>query len=66
MVRSHLPGLLAGAGRSLDPVVAALLHHTSSSAVVADSARPVKHTPHLPGESAPGLAPAPLREMRLR
>jgi cation-transporting P-type ATPase C len=62
----NLAGLLAGAGGSLNPVVAALLHNTSSIAVVANSARLVHHTPHLPGETGQGPTPAPLQETRLR
>jgi manganese/zinc-transporting P-type ATPase C len=41
-------GLLAGAGGSINPVLAALLHNASSIAVVANSARLVSHTPTVP------------------
>ncbi|WP_274565031.1 hypothetical protein [Streptomyces spiramyceticus] len=40
----NLVGLGAGAGGSINPVVAALLHNTSSIAVVGNSARLVNHT----------------------
>ncbi|TDD34564.1 heavy metal translocating P-type ATPase [Saccharopolyspora elongata] len=49
-------GLLAGAGGSINPVLAALLHNASSITVVANSARLVNHTPALP--------PGPLPEDR--
>ncbi|MFI0470707.1 heavy metal translocating P-type ATPase [Saccharopolyspora sp. 5N102] len=49
-------GLLAGAGGSINPVLAALLHNASSITVVANSARLVNHTPSLP--------PGPLPEDR--
>ncbi|MEV5341496.1 heavy metal translocating P-type ATPase [Streptomyces sp. NPDC052676] len=62
----NLVGLLAGAGGSLNPVAAALLHNTSSIAVVGNSARLVNHTPHLPGETAPTMRAAPLEETRVR
>lgn len=45
-------GLLAGAGGSINPVLAALLHSTSSIAVVANSARLVNHTPTCPASTA--------------
>ncbi|GHG74565.1 heavy metal translocating P-type ATPase [Streptomyces griseocarneus] len=44
----NLIGLLAGAGGTMNPVLAALLHNTSSIAVVGNSARLVHHAPHLP------------------
>ncbi|MFI1256431.1 heavy metal translocating P-type ATPase [Streptomyces netropsis] len=44
----NLVGLLAGAGGTMNPVLAALLHNTSSIAVVGNSARLVNHAPHLP------------------
>ncbi|MEV3987647.1 cation-translocating P-type ATPase [Streptomyces sp. NPDC049837] len=62
----NLAGLLAGAGGSINPVVAALLHNTSSIAVVGNSARLVNHTPHLPGETGQRLAAAPLAPTRVR
>lgn len=62
----NLVGLLAGAGGSINPVVAALLHNTSSIAVVGNSARLVNHTPHLPGDSGQVLRAAPLEARRLR
>ncbi|EDY56551.1 hypothetical protein [Streptomyces sp. CC0208] len=40
-----------------NPVLAALLHNTSSIAVAADSARLVRHTPHLPRDAAHGCGP---------
>ncbi|MGW6602527.1 heavy metal translocating P-type ATPase [Streptomyces sp. NPDC055036] len=52
----NLLGLLAGAGGSITPVAAALLHNTSSITVVANSARLVNHTPHLPDGASPGTA----------
>ncbi|TVL90434.1 cation-translocating P-type ATPase [Streptomyces sp. SAJ15] len=61
----NLTGLLAGAGGTINPVLAALLHNTSSIAVVGNSARLVNHTPHLPpvrGE----LRAAPFEEHRVR
>ncbi|OAH12851.1 heavy metal translocating P-type ATPase [Streptomyces jeddahensis] len=62
----NLVGLVAGAGGSINPVAAALLHNTSSIAVVGNSARLVAHTPHLPGEPAARLRAAPLEEHRVR
>lgn len=62
----NLAGLLAGAGGSINPVVAALLHNTSSIAVVGNSARLVNHTPHLPGDRGQQLAAAPLAPTRVR
>ncbi len=62
----NLIGLLASAGGSINPVAAALLHNTSSIAVVGNSARLVTHTPHLPGEPAARLRAAPLEEHRVR
>ncbi|QUH03989.1 cation-translocating P-type ATPase [Saccharopolyspora erythraea] len=44
----NVVGLLAGAGGSINPVLAALLHNASSITVVANSARLVNHTPALP------------------
>ncbi|WP_344679527.1 cation-translocating P-type ATPase [Saccharopolyspora taberi] len=41
----NILGLLAGAGGSISPVLAALLHNASSIAVVANSARLVRHSP---------------------
>ncbi|MFJ1735685.1 heavy metal translocating P-type ATPase [Streptomyces sp. NPDC088254] len=61
----NLAGLLASAGGSLNPVAAALLHNTSSIAVVANSARLVNHTPHLPAEAG-RLRAAPIEETRVR
>ncbi|MFD5653385.1 heavy metal translocating P-type ATPase [Streptomyces sp. NPDC127039] len=63
----NLVGLLAGAGGTINPVLAALLHNTSSIAVVANSARLVKHTPHLT-QPPPGsrVASAPLEAHRFR
>ncbi|WP_328875523.1 cation-translocating P-type ATPase [Streptomyces sp. NBC_00287] len=62
----NLAGLLASAGGSLNPVAAAFLHNTSSIAVVGNSARLVRHTPHLPRETGRPLGAAPLEETRLR
>ncbi|MER7110521.1 heavy metal translocating P-type ATPase [Streptomyces sp. NPDC000229] len=62
----NLLGLVAGAGGSINPVLAALLHNTSSIAVVANSARLVSHTPHLPDGAPPRLGVAPLAEKRVR
>ncbi|CAM5710088.1 putative cation-transporting P-type ATPase C [Streptomyces afghaniensis 772] [Streptomyces afghaniensis] len=62
----NLAGLVASAGGSINPVLAALLHNTSSIAVVANSARLVGHTPHLPSDAAAGLRAAPLEERRVR
>ncbi|WP_246203459.1 hypothetical protein [Streptomyces tailanensis] len=61
-----LAGLLAGAGGSLNPVAAALLHNTSSIAVVGNSAGLVNHTPHLPAETGQTMSVAPLEETRVR
>ncbi len=61
----NLLGLLAGAGGSMNPVLAALLHNTSSIAVVGNSARLVNHTPHLPRESDGVLKAAPLEDRRV-
>ncbi|UQX03407.1 cation-translocating P-type ATPase [Streptomyces sp. RerS4] len=61
----NLLGLVAGAGGSMNPVLAALLHNTSSIAVVGNSARLVNHTPHLPRVEADALRPAPLEERRV-
>ncbi|MEU7278032.1 cation-translocating P-type ATPase [Streptomyces sp. NPDC045431] len=61
----NLLGLGAGAGGSINPVVAALLHNTSSIAVVGNSARLVNHTPRLPGEHGPALYAAPLEDRRV-
>jgi hypothetical protein len=51
----NLAGFIAGAGGSINPVLAALLHNTSSIAVVVNSARPVGHTPHLPSDTTARL-----------
>ncbi|MEU0273140.1 cation-translocating P-type ATPase [Streptomyces sp. NPDC006307] len=61
----NLLGLGAGAGGSINPVVAALLHNTSSIAVVGNSARLVNHTPRLPSERGPALFAAPLEGRRV-
>ncbi|WP_236242301.1 cation-translocating P-type ATPase [Streptomyces sp. CC228A] len=62
----NLLGLLAGAGGSMNPVLAALLHNTSSIAVVGNSARLVNHTPHLPHVGDEIVHAAPLEERRVR
>ncbi|MCW7987424.1 metal ABC transporter ATPase [Streptomyces platensis subsp. clarensis] len=62
----NLLGLIAGAGGSMDPVLAALLHNTSSIAVVGNSARLVNHTPHLPRTADEVLMAAPLEDRRVR
>lgn len=62
----NLLGLVAGAGGSMNPVLAALLHNTSSIAVVANSARLVGHTPHLPPPAHGPLRAAPLEDRRVR
>ncbi|MFI8370083.1 heavy metal translocating P-type ATPase [Streptomyces sp. NPDC085466] len=62
----NLIGLVAGAGGSMNPVLAAFLHNTSSIAVVGNSARLVNHTPHLPHVSDEILHAAPLEERRVR
>ncbi|WP_455355769.1 HAD-IC family P-type ATPase [Streptomyces sp. SYSU K217416] len=64
----NLLGLLAGAGGSLNPVFAALLHNTNSIAVVGNSARLVHHTPRLPqpGGAGPARYAAPLEDRRVR
>ncbi|WP_251065533.1 hypothetical protein [Streptomyces sp. ISL-44] len=49
----------------MNPVLAALLHNTSSIAVVGNSARLVNHTPHLPHVSDEVLHAAPLEERRV-
>jgi cation-transporting P-type ATPase C len=59
-------GLGAGAGGSINPVAAALLHNTSSIAVVGNSARLVNHPPRLPSEPIPTLYAAPLEDRRVR
>ncbi|MER5969462.1 cation-translocating P-type ATPase [Streptomyces sp. NPDC002055] len=61
----NLMGLVAGAGGSINPVLAALLHNTSSIAVVANSARLVNHTPHLPQPADDFLTAAPLEDRRV-
>jgi cation-transporting P-type ATPase C len=61
----NLVGLIAGAGGSVDPVLAALLH-TTSSIVVEANARLVGHTPHLPSDTTARLRAAPLEERRVR
>ncbi|MBL1093409.1 MULTISPECIES: heavy metal translocating P-type ATPase [Streptomyces] len=62
----NLLGLVAGAGGSMNPVLAALLHNTSSIAVVGNSARLVNHTPHLPPTTDTILTAAPLEDRRVR
>jgi cation-transporting P-type ATPase C len=62
----NLVGLLASAGGSINPVVAALLHNTSSIAVVGNSARLVNHKPHLPSAAGQRVASAPFEETRVR
>lgn len=62
----NLVGLVAGAGGSMNPVLAALLHNTSSIAVVGNSARLVNHTPHLPRVGDDVLRAAPLEDHRVR
>ncbi|MEV0924079.1 cation-translocating P-type ATPase [Streptomyces spongiicola] len=62
----NLAGLLASAGGSVNPVLAALLHNTSSIAVVGNSARLVSHTPHLPGTAGDEPRAAPLEGRRVR
>ncbi|REK86909.1 cation-transporting P-type ATPase [Streptomyces inhibens] len=62
----NLLGLIAGAGGSINPVLAALLHNTSSIAVVGNSARLVNHTPHLPQTAEDVLMAAPLEDRRVR
>lgn len=62
----NLLGLLAGAGGTMNPVLAALLHNTSSIAVVGNSARLVNHTPHLPRTPDELLQAAPLEDRRVR
>jgi cation-transporting P-type ATPase C len=59
-------GFVAGAGGSINPVVAALLHNTSSIAVVGNSARLVNHTPHLPRATDDQVTAAPLEDRRVR
>ncbi|MEV8530546.1 cation-translocating P-type ATPase [Streptomyces sp. NPDC051211] len=61
----NLLGLVAGAGGTMNPVLAALLHNTSSIAVVGNSARLVNHTPHLPRVGDETLRRAPLEERRV-
>ncbi|WP_175412550.1 cation-translocating P-type ATPase [Streptomyces sp. TRM64462] len=61
----NLLGLVAGAGGSINPVAAALLHNTSSIAVVANSARLVNHTPHLPHPTGEEPTAAPLEARRV-
>jgi cation-transporting P-type ATPase C len=62
----NLAGLVAGAGGSIDPVLAALLHNTSSIAVVGNSTRLINHTPRLPSEPRPALYATPLEDRRVR
>lgn len=62
----NLVGLIAGAGGSMNPVLAALLHNTSSIAVVGNSARLVNHAPHLPRTTDEELKAAPLEDRRVR
>lgn len=47
----------------MNSVLAALLHDTSSIAVVGNSARLVNHTPHLP-RATDGIPKSPPREER--
>ncbi|MFE6687626.1 heavy metal translocating P-type ATPase [Streptomyces sp. NPDC057743] len=61
----NLLGLIAGAGGTMNPVLAALLHNTSSIAVVGNSARLVNHTPHLPQTTETALRAAPLEDRRV-
>ncbi|WP_373038505.1 HAD-IC family P-type ATPase [Streptomyces sp. NRRL S-448] len=61
----NLRGLVAGADGSIDPVLAALLHHTGSIAVVDNSARLVNSPPHLPRVGDDVLRWAPLEERRV-
>ncbi|MFB7738450.1 heavy metal translocating P-type ATPase [Streptomyces sp. NPDC056112] len=61
----NLLGLLASAGGSINPVLAALLHNMSSIAVVGNSARLVNHTPHLPRVINGELKAAPLEDRRV-
>ncbi|WP_274918499.1 heavy metal translocating P-type ATPase [Streptomyces sp. WZ-12] len=61
----NLLGLIAGAGGTMNPVLAALLHNTSSIAVVGNSARLVNHTPHLPQTTEMPLRAAPLEDRRV-
>ena len=62
----NLAGPIAGAGGSINPALATLLHNTSNIAVVANSARLVGHTPHLPSYTAGRLRAARLEERRVR
>ncbi|WP_329486716.1 HAD-IC family P-type ATPase [Kitasatospora sp. NBC_01246] len=62
----NLVGLLASASGSLNPVLAALLHNTSSIAVVGNSVRLVNHRPHLPSAPGPVRHAAPLEDRRVR
>ncbi|GAA0448828.1 cation-translocating P-type ATPase [Streptomyces olivaceiscleroticus] len=61
----NLLGLIAGAGGSMNPVLAAFLHNASSIAVVANSARLVRHTPHLPHTEDESPMRAPLEARRI-
>ncbi len=62
----NLVGLLVGAGGSMNPVLAALRHDTSSIAVVGNSARLVNQTPLLPRTTDEELKAAPLEDHRVR
>ncbi|WP_327700563.1 HAD-IC family P-type ATPase [Streptomyces decoyicus] len=62
----NLLGLFAGAGGTINPVLAALLHNTSGIAVVGNSARLVNHTPHLPPTTDGILTAAPLENRGVR
>jgi cation-transporting P-type ATPase C len=62
----NVAGLLASAGGTLSPVLAALLHNASSIAVVANSARLVRYSPRHDGCAFDrGLKQAPLDERRV-
>ncbi|MFV0131748.1 hypothetical protein ACLGIH_00385 [Streptomyces sp. HMX87] len=61
----NLLGLAASAGGSMNPVPAAMLHNTSSIAVVGNPARLVNHTPHLPHLTDEELTAAPLEARRV-
>ncbi len=50
----------------LNPVLAVLLYNASGIAIAANSARLVRHTPHLPRDAAARLRAAPLEERRVR
>lgn len=61
----NLAGPIADAGGSINPALATLLHNTSNIAVVANCARLVGHTPHLPSYTAGRLRAARLEERRV-